>query len=178
MRIRSTNYIAMFAIILWAGTAVGALVHAQAKSDPLPQTQASTNVPANAITDADLKKMLIDLGYTPKSLSKGYQITIKKNKWTFNIQVVLSDNLEKMGINTIAGDVKQPADVPAASWLALLETNPEIDPTTFYFDNQQKRLCLHRACDNRGITSEIIAKELDSFCFDVVATAKFWRFTR
>jgi hypothetical protein len=168
----------MFAIVLWAGTAIGALVHAQDKSQPKLQGAAPADPSAGAITDPGLKQMLKNLGYAPKELSKGYQITIKKNNWTFNIQVVLSDNKEKMGMNTIAGDVKQPLDVPAASWLALLETNPNIDPTTFYFDSKQNRLCLHRACDNRGITKEILAKELDSFCFDVVATARYWRFTQ
>jgi hypothetical protein len=155
------------------------LVHAQDSSaTKASDKQQAAPQAGTAITDADLKSMLTDLGYKPKSLSKGYQITIKKNRWTFNIQVVLSDNREKLGINTIAGDVKQPNDVPAASWLALLETNPEIDPTTFYFDRQQNRLCLHRACDNRGITKRILAKELGSFCFDVVATEKSWKFTQ
>ncbi len=180
MRIRSTQAISLFAVILWACTAIGALVHAQDKSQTKGQEKPATAVSTSTagLTDPGLKKMLMDMGYTPKDLSKGYQVTIKKNNWTFNVQVVLSDNKEKMGMNTIAGDVKQPTDVPAASWLALLETNPEIDPTTFYFDKQQNRLCLHRACDNRGITQDILAKELDSFCFDVVATSKVWRFTR
>lgn len=178
MGFRSTNAIAKFAIVLWVCTAIGALVHAQDKSQPVPQAAAPVAVSNGAISDSGLKQMLTNLGYTPKELSKGYQVTIKRNNWTFNIQVVLSDNKEKMGMNTIAGDVKQPLDVPAASWLALLETNPNIDPTTFYFDNKQNRLCLHRACDNRGITQEILAKELDSFCFDVVSTAKYWRFTQ
>jgi hypothetical protein len=167
----------MFAILLWGCTAVGALVHAQAKSDNKATDKPETVASPTTLTDDGLKRMLTDMGYKPKDLSKGFQITIKKNKWTFNIQVVLSDNKEKLGMNTIAGDVKQPLDVPAASWLALLETNPNIDPTTFYFDNVQNRLCLHRACDNRGITQAIVTKELDSFCFDVVSTARYWRFT-
>jgi hypothetical protein len=177
MRSVSSHSLPLFAVVLWTATAIGALVHAQATSEPKALDRPLAATSAAAITDADLKKMLVNLGYTPKDLSKGYQITIKKNNWTFNIQVVLSDNKEKLGMNTIAGDVKQPMDVPAASWLALLETNPDIDPTTFYFDKKQNRLCLHRACDNRGVTQEIIAKELDSFCFDVVSTSRFWRFT-
>ena len=74
---------------------------------------------------------------------------------------------------------KQPMDVPA-SFLAgaARDRIRDIDPTTFYFDKKQNRLCLHRACDNRDITQAIVTKELDSFCFDVVDTARFWRFTK
>jgi hypothetical protein len=178
MRIRVTNALSLFAILLWGCTAISAHVRAQEKLQSKTSEGLKAVLAFSAITDSDLKSMLTNMGYSPKNLSKGYQITIKKNNWTFNVQVVLSDNREKLGMNTITGDVKQPMDVPAASWLALLETNPDIDPTTFYFDKNQNRLCLHRACDNRGITQDILAKELDSFCFDVVSTAKYWKFTQ
>src|SRR5580658_4032040 len=97
------SYATSLAIALWVSTAVVALVRAQDNSAKTAPVQSAQLPATTALSNDSLKKLLTDLGYTPKPLSKGFQITIKKNNWTFNIQAVLSDNQEKLGMNTIAG---------------------------------------------------------------------------
>jgi hypothetical protein len=163
------NALGLFALGLWCATAAVAVVHAQ--------STAPANVAVVApLTDDGLKAMLIGLGYAPTKLSKGYQIVIKRSDWTYTIQVLLSDNRSKLGMNTIVRDLKHPDNVPASAWLGLLETNPDIDPTTFYFDKQADRLFMHRALDNRGVTTDLLKTEIETFCADVAGTSRTWRF--
>ena len=44
-----------------------------------------------------LKAMLTNMGYAPTDLSKGYLIAIKRDSWTYNMQLVLSADQSKIG---------------------------------------------------------------------------------
>jgi len=164
---------AILAILLWGSTAISSFVHAQQNGAIKQPAGATEN-----LTDESLKQMLIGLGYEPKPLTKGYLMAIKQDTWTLNVQAVLSGNKERLGLNANAGKVDDPEAVPAADWRKLLVSNGEIEPTMFYFDNEQKKLYLHRVIDNRGITPVILRQEIDRFCKHIRDTGDLWKFTK
>src|SRR5262245_50136932 len=75
-----------------------------------------------SLNNDSLKAMLDGLGYEPKALSKGYLLAIKQDTWTLNMQLVLSADGTKLGMNANLGVVD--LDTTAGSaWLTLLEDN-------------------------------------------------------
>jgi len=122
--------------------------------------------------------MLANLGLEPKPLSKGFLIAIKRDTWTLNMQLVLSPNLEKLGMNANLGKVDDPDSVTASEWKNLLISNGDIDPSAFYFDKDQKKLYLHRSLDNRAVTPEFLRKQIDNFGDNIKNTADLWKFTK
>ena len=164
-----TNAVALLALIVWGLTVVAPLAGAGHRGSG-QETQ--------ALDDGSLKALLGGLGYEPTKLSKGYLIAIKRDTWTYNMQFRLSDDGTKVGINANLGKVDNPDDVPAASWLKLLEANEDVDPSSFYFDKEQGKLYLHRVLDNRGITAPFVRQQVDSFCANLKNTADAWKFTK
>ena len=116
------------------------------------------------------------MGLEPKALSKGFLLAIKSGTWTFNVQVVLSPDKTKLGMNANLGLVSNAGVVPAATWLTLLESNGDIDPSAFYFDKDQKKLYLHRSLDNVGLTPARLRTQLDSFVANIRDTSEIWKF--
>jgi len=165
----------LFALILWGCTAVSPLLKAQDKDqDPPKQTEPA----GQTLSDDTLKTVLDNMGYEPKKLSKGYLLAIKQSTWTINMQVVLSPDNRKLGLNSNLGVVEDPASIQAAQWMNLLIANGDIDPSAFYFDKTQKKLYLHRSFDNRAITPAILKKEIENFAGNVQKTEDLWKFTK
>jgi hypothetical protein len=131
-----------------------------------------------ALNDDSLAKMLAGMGYAPKKLSKGFLIVAQQDKWTLNVQVVLSSDQSKLGLNANLGDVPNDQAVSAAQWKALLVANGEIDPSSFYFDPKMKRLYLHRSFDNRAVTAAVIKGQIDNFAGNIRSTASLWSFAK
>jgi hypothetical protein len=131
-----------------------------------------------ALDNDSLKTMLDNMGYSPSPLSKGYLIAIKQDTWTYNMQLVLSPNGTKLGINANLGKVDDPTAVTADQWRILLEKNGDIDPSAFYFDKDQGKLYLHRTLDNRDLTPAIIRDQVTNFCSNIHDTESVWAFTK
>jgi hypothetical protein len=131
-----------------------------------------------ALNDDSLAKMLGGMGYAPKKLTKGFLIVARQDKWTLNVQVVLSADQSKIGLNANLGDVPNDQAVTAPQWKALLVANVDIDPSAFYFDVKQKRLYLHRSFDNRAVTSAVLKGQIDYFMGNIRSTASLWSFTK
>jgi hypothetical protein len=130
------------------------------------------------LSNDSLKTMLDNMGYAPSALSKGYLVAIKRDTWTYNMQLVLSDDQTKLGINANLGKVDDPDSVAAATWLKLLQDNADTDPSHFYFDKDQKKLYLHRVLDNRSITPAFLRQQIDAFCGNIHDTSADWAFTK
>ncbi|MEP6756258.1 MAG: hypothetical protein ABJA67_12210 [Chthonomonadales bacterium] len=160
--------VSMFAILLWTATAISPLVRAQQSGADAAQT----------LEDESLKTMLTNMGFEPKPLSKGFLLAIKQDTWTINMQVVLSPDKRKMGLNANLGKVDEPASITADKWLALLVSNGDIDPSAFYYDQTQKKLYLHRSFDNRAVTPAVLRKEVENFAANVRNTDKLWSFAK
>lgn len=131
------------------------------------------------LTDVTLKEMLTGLQFEAKPLKHGYLITIKTaDNWSMYIQLVLSPDKTKLGMNANLGAVANPQSISAAQWLALLEANADIDPSVFYFDKAQKKLFIHRVLDNHGITPGFLKGQIEKFTENLHGTAKLWNFTK
>ena len=166
---------ALFALILWAGTVLSSILRAQnANQDPQKPIEAI----GQNLTDDSLKQTLDNMGLEPKKLSKGYLLAIKQDTWTINLQVVLSLDNRKVGLNANLGKVDDPSAVPASQWMDLLVSNGDIDPSAFYFDKEQKKLYLHRSLDNRALTPAVLRKEIENFAANVRQTEALWKFTK
>jgi hypothetical protein len=165
----------LFALILWGCTALNGLIHAQgANPEPVKQSEVAGQV----LTDDSLKSMLDNMGYEPKKLTKGYLLVIKQDTWTLNMQLVISPDGRKLGLNANLGKVDDLATVPASQWIDLLVSNGDIDPSFFYVDKEQKKLYLHRSFDNRAVAPAILRKELDNFATNIRQTNALWKFTK
>jgi hypothetical protein len=142
------------------------------------RAQDAPKSPASGITDEGLRTMLDNMGYVPKNLSKGYLIAISRDSWTFNIQLLLSDDNTKIGFNSNLGIVENPDSVTAQQWKELLIGSGEIDPSFFYLAKDAKKLFLHRVLDNRGIDAAFLRQQIESFCTSIKSTSKLWNFTK
>lgn len=131
-----------------------------------------------AVTDAELQKMLDNMGFEPTKLSRGYLITIKQDTWTYYIQILLSSNGTKIGFNSNLGVVENPDAVTAEQWKALMISNGDIDPSFFFFDKESKKLYLHRALDNRAIDAAFLRKQIEIFSGNIKGTGALWKFTK
>jgi hypothetical protein len=164
----------LLAIVLWACTACIAVVHAAGGGQPSFRQDAA----GEALTNDSLKQALTNMGFEPKALSKGFLIVSKQDTWTLSVQVVLSGDSHKIGLNANLGAVEDPSKVSAEDWMNLLVSNGDIDPSSFYFSKDQKKLYLHRSFDNRAITPAILKREIDNFCGNIRQTAQLWKFTK
>ena len=157
----------LLAVVLWGVMALVPRGHAQ-----------ETPAPTEGTLDNDSLHNLLDtMGYEPKKLSKGWLISVKRDTWTLNMQLVLSADLRKVGINANLGVVKDPDAITASQWRALLISNGDIDPSAFYFDKDQKKLYLHRSFDNRAVTAHSMRTEIENFGSNVQQTEDLWKFT-
>lgn len=161
---------ALLAIVLWATVIGAAVVHAGGRSHGWYQGEELSN--------DSLKTMLDNMGYEPKALSKGYLLVIKQDTWTLNMQVVLSGDSRKLGLNANLGKVEDPSSVTADQWMKLLISNGDIDPSAFYFDKDQKKLYLHRSFDNRAVTAASLRREIENFAGNIRSTAPLWGFAK
>jgi hypothetical protein len=140
-----------------------------------PEARAETPlICAAALTNDCLFTVLSDLGLAPKPLKKGYLVAVKRDAWTLYVQVVLSEDGTKLGLNAKLGGGVTAANVTAAQWEALMAANGDIDPSTFYYDPKSKQLFIHRSNDNRKLTAVILRGQLDTFLEQIISTANIW----
>lgn len=163
--------VALATMVLLSGVGTGTVSSAGA---------ATANMPAEGqeLVNDTLKQMLDGMGMEPKALSKGFLVALKQDTWTINLQVVISANKEKIGLNANLGKVDDPDSVTASQWRAMLISNGDIDPTAFYFDKDQKKLYLHRSFDNRAVMPAFLRREIESFAANVRSTEALWKFTK
>ena len=166
---------ALFALLLWGSTVLSALLPAQTGTHEAVKTPETGG---QNLTDDSLEQTLDNMGLEPKKLSKGCLLAIKQDTWTINLQVVLSSDARKVGLNANLGAVEDSSTVTASQWMELLVSNGQIDPSAFYFDKAQKKLYLHRSFDNRAVTPAVLRKEIDNFATNVRQTEALWKFTK
>ena len=158
-----------------------ALVAATIFTVRLAAQEPQTDIPPpvrGSVGEPGLQQMLVDLGYEPKKLKQGYVVAIKEADWTYNVQLVLSANREKIGLNANVGNVEDPAAVAAKEWLGVLAANTDIAPSFFYFNKNNKTLYIHRVVDNRLVTGTLLRKQIEAFTANIKETADVWKFTK
>ena len=164
--------VAVFAIILWAGTALVSRLGAQEPQDDGRSTA------RGVLSDTALFQMLSDMGYEPKKLKQGYVVSIKQGEWTYNVQFVISPNREKIGLNANMGTVEDAGVVTATQWMNVLVANTDIAPSFFYFNKNNRTLYMHRVLDNRYVVSALLRQQVDAFTANIKETADVWKFTK
>src|ERR1041385_8767117 len=97
------NIVPVFAVVLWIVTPVAPTLKAQDSTPSKPNFA--------VLTDDSLKQMLDNMGYEPKKLGKGFLLGIKRDSWTYYIQLVLSSDRNKLGFNSNLGIVENPDSV-------------------------------------------------------------------
>src|SRR4051794_36373142 len=97
---KSFSIMGIVAIVLCAAGMLAGRIGAQEARDPAPPAV------RGALNDTSLLQMLTDLGYEPKKLKQGYVVAIKQGEWTFNVQFLISQNREKIGMNANMGTVE------------------------------------------------------------------------
>jgi hypothetical protein len=161
----------LVAAILLSGVGTGTVSSAGAATATMPAE-------GQELVNDTLKQMLDGMGMEPKALSKGFLVTLKQDTWKINLQVVISENKEKIGLNANLGKIDDPDSVTASQWRALLIANGDVDPSYFYFDKDQKKLYLHRSFDNRAVTPAFLRGQIESFAANVRSTEALWKFTK
>ena len=160
------------ATLLCAATLLAGRIRAQE-----PQEEVTPAV-RGVLNDTSLQQMLVDLGHEPKKLKQGYVVAIKQGEWTFNVQLVISPNKEKIGLNANVGTVDDASTVTASQWMNVLASNTDIAPSFFYFNKNNRTLYMHRVLDNRCMTTAIMRQQVDAFTASIKDTADVWKFTK
>jgi hypothetical protein len=142
-----------------------------------PEKPSPAPVP-EALTDESLGALITSMGYENRKLKQGFLVVAKQDTWTLNVQLRLSDDKIRLGFNANLGKVENPGEIAASQWMELLVANGDIDPSSFYFDKDQKKLYLHRTTINIGITPEVLRRELDKFMAHIRKTEALWKFTK
>ena len=168
----SKSIASLLFMVLWGTSVVCPNMRARASYQG-----ASATVPGQ-LSDDSLRQMLDGMGFEPKAISRGFLVTVKREKFTCYIQIVLSENKTKLGMNSNLGVINEPDSVTAAQWKALLVANRDVDPSFFYFDPNLKKLFLHRSIDNRGLTAAYMRNQIDTFVENLISTADLWKFTQ
>ena len=169
---KSFSIMGIVAIVLCAAGMLAGRIGAQETRDPAPSTV------RGALNDTSLLQMLTDLGYEPKKLKQGYVVAIKQGEWTFNVQFLISQNREKIGMNANMGTVEDTTAITATQWMNLLATNTDIAPSFFYFNKNNHTLYMHRVLDNRGLTPPFMRQQIENFCSNIKETGDLWKFTK
>jgi len=160
-------------LVLVSAISGGVALRAQALPAPTGPSRPSGD---GTLNDESLHQMLVGMGYEPGKLSKGFLLTLKRESWTYYVQLVLSPDGTKLGLNANLGVVPQPEAIPAATWRKLLEDNIDVDPSSFNFDPKLKKVFLHRVLDNRSLTASTLRIQIDRFCDNIHDTADDWKF--
>lgn len=129
---------------------------------------------SGVLNDDSLKKLLDGLGYSPKKLTHGFLIDVDRDTWKMHVQIVISPDATKVGLNANLGPIANDATITAIQWRDLLISNGSIDPSSFYYEDKQQKLYLHRSLDNRGITPATLSRDIQRFVGNIVSTDPLW----
>ncbi len=152
--------------------AVAGLILFAMVAAPPAAAQTASQCTGGKLNDDCLETALTNLGYTPKKLSKGYLITASHGTWNLSVQLVLSGDGRKIGMNANLGVLNE--GLTADNYKAILVKNGDIDPTTFYVDDVKNQLLLHRTIDNHDVTPAILREELDHFMDGLESSSSAW----
>lgn len=134
--------------------------------------------PCGRLEDADLPKLLENMGYAPEKVDDGvYRVVIDQDNWTIYLRFSLStDGGQKVWITTSFGEIPNWEKAPAEPLMKLLILNDSIGPAHFYVTQSgtSRKLNLAKAVDNRGITASVLRREIDKFVGSVKSTADNW----
>jgi len=128
------------------------------------------------LTAAQLRDMLVQLGYTVKDNnttpgSEKYEVN--NTTATLNVPVAYELSASKNFIWLTVNLGKPSADTSVMN-AALLKQNFKIQPCQFYITGKGN-LMMGMAVENRGVTNAILRRHTDKIIADVSSTTAFWQ---
>jgi hypothetical protein len=138
---------------------------APARSEPSP-----LEVAANSLSGT-----LLAAGYEPKTGEDGsVTVTIKKDDMSLPLRVALSDDDAQLQFGMQLIQVPAGQTLAADKLLSLMQANLEHRPAAFVFDKESRRIELHQAVSNRGLTSGKLREQIDRLADIAVKTRTLW----
>ena len=140
------------------------------------QTPKTQEAAEQALSSAQLDKMLKDMGLQQRPLSTNvWQTTIDRDGWKVHVLLALAHDGARIELECKFSAIADPEIVPASAWLKLLEENERITPAHFSYDKLDRRIHLYKAFDNSAVTPARLKQELDNFDATVRRTQNVWR---
>jgi len=158
-----------------AGSAIAALVVSSSlmlvglTQQPAPS--------GNIITRESLPGVLEGLGHTVSPSGDTQIISIERDEWTYGLSFFVSQNQKFLWMWTKLADLPDPATLPTARLLKLLEINDTIGPSHFYvttWDDGTKHLYIGRALDNREVKAVTIRETIEELLTSIRDQQEVW----
>lgn len=131
---------------------------------------------ADQIDQAQLIELLRAAGYEPTIRKAGdrdvVHLTVRRDDWTFDFDMTVSGNKMKVWLSCWFNPYSR--DLNAAELAALLEANLMYGPAHFTYSPKTRTLNMGLPLDNRGITAEVLQREIEYFVDTLKRTANLW----
>ncbi len=185
-----TRFKTLAAMVIGVVALIGVAALCPAQTGPLttqpPVTQPPVTVPTTdngVLTAQSLKVMLSNLGYEVREEKTAdsliYWITVIRGSVTYNIDMNISPNGEKIWAMVPLADVPANVELPSARLLKLLELNQTmVGPSHFVFVPVTKQIYLNRALENRGVTPKLLRELIDRVTSYCDTTREFWEVSK
>jgi hypothetical protein len=130
----------------------------------------------NELTIADLRTMVLNLGYETKELSKEtgkFEFTAKRDDLDIPIAVEVSASKRYVWLTVFLGEMAKLPD-PGERAMNLLKQNFKTQPAHFYVTDKGN-LMLGMPIDNRGLAPAILRRCVDKIAADTASTTSLWQ---
>lgn len=133
---------------------------------------------ADILTEDSLHTMLKNMGYnvgiekTPQG--NIYMLTIKRDTWTYVLDVSLSPSKTKLWFSGWLKELPKDGTVTVDRLLDLLEANWLRGPYHFRYHRAFHQLNIALCLDNQGITPAVLRTQLEGFMDTMKSTETLW----
>lgn len=140
---------------------------------------AATTAQAAKLGQANVNAFLKDLGYQvgeTKDAGNGFystQTTIKKDGWTFHVEVLLDTKAGSTWLISPLGNPLGTGD-QTAGLLKLLEANHTMAPFFFSIRAADRRICMNYEIPNLALAPQVFQSSMNGFLGKVRATHGVW----
>jgi hypothetical protein len=122
-----------------------------------------------------LSGTLLAAGYEPKSgTDGGVMFTIRKDDMSLPLRATLSDDDVQLRLGMQLIQLPAGQTFAADKLLALMQSNLEHRPAAFAFDKENRRMELHLAVGNRGLTASRLRGHVDELARIAAKTRTLW----
>jgi len=126
-----------------------------------------------AIDSAALKKLIEGMGYETRILNTAvgkekFEFTVKATGFDVPLAAEIPMGKNHIWFSAFLGDVR------SDRYASLLKANDTIQPSVFYL-NEQGKLLIGVAVENRGVTAAVLKRVTDQVVADVIRTEQIWQ---
>lgn len=134
---------------------------------------------SGVLTPEALGEMLTNLAYEPKDVSNNktkdvYEIMTERDGWKIYPHISLSNDRTRIWFYIKTKPLPNPDEASGEAWLKLLETNVQISPAFFSYEEKTKRIYLWMAVENVDMTPVVMRRLIEQFDGIVRKTGDYW----